>query len=93
MGTQEWETFFSKFFANCQRKQWAESYLRELSKNNLAVSPSIYDYGVCIPRRVFQIVEKWPKMYFSNFCKTERTRKERGRVSEKEECFLLRCST
>lgn len=88
---------FSKFFANCQRKQWAESYRRELSNNNVAVSPSIYDYPLwgfySQEEPSFQIVEKLPKMYFSNFCKTERTIKERGRVSEKEECFLLRCST
>lgn len=44
---------FSKFFANCQRKQWAESYRRELSKNNVAVSPSIYDYEVSIPKKSF----------------------------------------
>lgn len=44
---------FSKFFANCQRKQWAESYRRELSKNNVAVSPSIYDYEVSILKKSF----------------------------------------
>ena len=58
IGTQERETSFSNFSVNCQRNQWAESYRRKLSKNDLAVSPSVYDNEVFIPRRVFQILEK-----------------------------------
>ena len=48
------------------------------------------------PGRVFHIVEKWPKMYPSNFCKTEITikclniKRERERVRKRNvSCYVV----